>query len=128
LRNIAVDAAFDTTLKGPVAKLDTALRLQSTAGTIAGSLVLDTTVPGWHGTGTLEIARLNLARWLNRRDRPSDITGRVTFNLALDLGKHFPRGTYAFSGPHVTFMEYAPDELKTRGMITATDVPIENAT
>src|SRR5205823_1381943 len=52
LKNIAVDAAFDTKLTGPVARLDTTLRLQSTnAGSIAGSLVLDTTVPGWHGAG-----------------------------------------------------------------------------
>ena len=128
LRNIAVDAAFDTTLTGPLTRLDTTLRLQSTAGTIGGSLVLDTTVPGWHGAGTLDVARLNLAGWLNRRDRPSDINGRVTFDLALDLGKHFPRGTYAFAGPHVSFMEYAADDLRARGIITATDVHIEHAT
>lgn len=128
LKNIAVDAAFDTTLKGPLTKLDTRLRLQSTAGTIGGSLVLDTTVPGWHGAGTLNVGRLNLAGWLNRRDRPSDITGRVTFDLALDLGRHFPRGTYVFSGPHVSFMGYAGDNLRARGVITATEVLIETAT
>src|SRR5438067_1390727 len=65
LRKIAVDAAFDTTLRGPLTRLDTTLRFESNAGSIAGSFVLDTTVPGWHGTGAVDVGRLNLARWLS---------------------------------------------------------------
>jgi autotransporter translocation and assembly factor TamB len=128
LKNIAVESSFDTTLTGPLARLDTTLRLQSTAGAIAGSFALDTTVPGWHGTGAVDITRLNLAGWLNRPDRPSDITGHVTFDLALDLGRHFPRGSYSFAGPHVRFMTYAADDLKARGTITAADVHVDQAT
>src|SRR5436190_21049777 len=128
LRNIALDAAFDTKLSGPLTRLATTLRLESTAGAIAGSFALDTTVPGWHGSGEVNVKRLNLAGWLNRRDRPSDITGHVTFDLALDLGRHFPRGKYAFAGPHVSFMDYAADDLKVRGTISATDVHVDRAT
>ena len=66
------------------------------AAACKGRLTLDTSVPGWHGAGAVDVERLNLARWLNRDDRPSDITGHVTFDLALELGRHFPRGMYAF--------------------------------
>jgi autotransporter translocation and assembly factor TamB len=128
LKNIAVDAAFTTRLTGPVNRLQTDLRLTGTGGSIAGQLVLDTSVPGWHGSGAVDIARLDLARWLNRADRPSDITGHVGFNLDLDLGHHFPRGTYAFDGPHVSFMDYAADRLRAHGVLTATEVQIADAT
>src|SRR5205807_5766513 len=68
LRNIAVRARFETTLKGPLAALATDLRLESTAGSIEGAFVLDTKVQGWHGKGAVNIGRLNLAGWLNRPD------------------------------------------------------------
>ena len=49
LKNIAVEAAFDTSLKGPVNQLETDLRLTGTGGAVHGRLTLDTSVPGWHG-------------------------------------------------------------------------------
>src|SRR5262249_9116901 len=128
LKDIAVVAAFDTTLKGPLTHVATGLHLKSSAGGIDGSLVLDTTVPGWHGAGTLDVANIDLTGWLNRAHRASDITGRVTFALALDLGRHFPRGTYAFAGPHVRFLEYEADDVKAHGTITAADVRVAGAT
>jgi autotransporter translocation and assembly factor TamB len=128
LKNIAVDAAFDTTLRGPLARLDTTLALKSTGGSVGGTLVLDTTVPGWHGAGTVDVGRLNLARWLNREDWPSDISGRVTFDLALELGGRFPRGSYRFSGPHADYLHYAGDEVRARGVITAREVLVTSAT
>ena len=127
LRNIAVDAAFDTALKGPLSRLDTTLALQSTGGSVGGTLVLDTTVPGWHGAGTVDVGRLNLARWLNREDRPSDISGRVTFDLALQLGQHFPRGSFRFAGPHADYMHYAGDDVRAAGVITASEVLVTSA-
>lgn len=128
LKNIAVDAEFDTTLKGPLDKLDTSLHMQSSGGSIEGVLVLDSKVPGWHGAGTVDVGRLDLARWLNRADRPSDITGRVTFDLALELGRHFPRGSYNFTGPHAAYMHYAADNVHARGVITPREVLIAEAT
>ncbi len=128
LKNIAIDAAFSTHLTGPVNRLQTELRLTGTGGSVAGSLVLDTSVPGWHGSGAVDIGKLDLARWLNRADRPSDITGHVAFNLDLDLGHHFPRGTYEFDGPHVSFMAYAADRMRAHGLLTATEVRIAEAT
>src|SRR5206468_1809835 len=86
-----------------------------------------TTVPGWHGAGTVAVDRLNLARWMNRPDRPSDITGRVTFDLALELGRHFPRGMYTFNGPHAMYLDYAADNVRARGTITATEVRVDRA-
>jgi len=128
LKNIAVESAFTARLQGPTNQLNTTLDLSGTGGTIDGSLVLDTSVPGWHGRGAVNVGALNLACWLNRADRPSDITGHVAFDLDLDLGRHFPRGTYAFDGPHAAFMGYAADRLRARGRITATDVQIAEAT
>jgi autotransporter translocation and assembly factor TamB len=127
LTNIAVESSFDTSLKGPVNALETDLRLAGTGGAVHGHLTLDTSVPGWHGTGAVDVERLNLARWLNREQRASDITGHVTFNLALELGRRFPRGMYTFAGPHAMYMGYAADAVKARGQITATSVLIAEA-
>jgi autotransporter translocation and assembly factor TamB len=128
LRNIAVDAAFETSLKGPVTALLTDLQLSGTGGGVKGQLTLDTSVPGWHGAGAVDVTRLNLARWLNRNDRPSDITGHVTFDLALELGRHFPRGMYTFAGPHAMYMDYAADDLRAHGQLTETEVRIGDVT
>jgi hypothetical protein len=127
LKNIAIEASFDTRLRGPLARLDTGLQLSGTGGSVHGRLVLDTTVPGWHGAGTLDVGRIDLARWLSKPDKPSDITGRVTFDLDLDLGRHFPRGSYSFDGPHAAFMGYAGDQVRAHGRLTATEVQIAQA-
>jgi hypothetical protein len=128
LEHIAVDASFDTRLQGPLARLGTDLELQGTGGSVNGHLVLDTTVPGWHGNGHLAVGGIDLARWLDRAEKASDISGRVTFDLDLDLGHHFPRGTYAFDGPHAAFAGYAGDLVRAHGQLTATQVQIAEAT
>jgi translocation and assembly module TamB len=130
LRNIAVESAFDVTLRGPLDRLATDLTLRSDAGDIAGNFVLDTTVPGSHGAGAVQIDRLNLAKWLSRPDRPSDITGRVAFDLDLQLGRRggFPRGPYTFEGSRANFMDYAASDLRARGRITDNEAIITEAT
>ena len=128
LRNIAVEASFDTTLKGPLTDLDTRLSLAGTGGSVKGQLTLNTRVPGWHAAGAVDVGRLNLARWLNRVDRPSDVTGHVAFDLDLDLGRRFPRGTYVFDGPHAMYMNYAADDLHAQGRLTAREVLIDRLT
>src|SRR5262252_4314378 len=128
LQNIAVENGFDVQLTGSTKDLRTNLRLRGTGGDITGAVVLDTSVPGWHGSGAVDVASLNLARWLNRDDRPSDITGHVTFDLDLDLGGHFPRGRYAFNGRHARFMDYEATNLAARGRLTEVDALIEKAT
>src|SRR5262249_50232563 len=127
LQNIAIESSFDTSLKGPTNGIETDLELGGTGGGVAGHLTLDTSVPGWHGKGAVDINRLNLARWMNREDRPSDITGHVTSDLALELGRHFPRGAYTFAGPHAMYMNYAGDNVRARGQITSTAVLIAEA-
>ena len=127
LKNIAIDASFDTSLKGPLTQIETDLRFTGNGGSVKGRLALDTTVPGWHGAGAVDVERLNLARWLSRPDRPSDITGHVTFDLALELGRSLPRGVYTFDGPHAMYMEYAGDNVRARGQLTSTAVLIARA-
>lgn len=127
LTNIAVESSLDTVLKGPTNGLETDIRLAGTGGGVRGHVTLDTSVPGWLCRGAVDVDRLNLARWLNRADRPSDITGHVTFDLALELGRHFPRGKYTFAGPRAMYLNYAGDQVRARGEITSSAVLIAEA-
>jgi autotransporter translocation and assembly factor TamB len=128
LRNIAIESAFTTRLAGPTRALETTLDLRSNGGSVRGTLTLDTSVPGWHGAGQLEISHLNLARWMNSDDQRSDITGRVTFDLDLELGRRFPRGRYRFAGRHVAYLGYAGDDLVASGTLTEREALITRAT
>jgi hypothetical protein len=130
LRNLAVESSFDVQLRGPLSRLATDLNLQSDAGSVVGAFVLNTTVPGSHGTGAVAVERLNLAKWLSRPDRPSDISGRVAFDLDLQLGRRggFPRGPYTFEGSHAGFMGYRADNVRARGRITEKEALIAEAT
>lgn len=128
LRNIAVDTSLSVRLQGPRDALDTTIDLPSTGGTIRGSVRLDTTTPGWRGVGQLDVSSLDLAKWLNRPDRVSDITGRVEFDLDLELGRRFPRGRYRFSGPHVAYLGYDADDVNATGTLSTREALITRAT
>jgi autotransporter translocation and assembly factor TamB len=128
LRNIAVESAFEARLSGPLAAMATTISLRSNGGDVRGQLDIDTTVPGWHARGESTVHRLDLARWLNRPDRPSDISGRVNLDIDLQLGGHFPRGAFTFAGAHASYLDYEADDVVARGTITATDVQIASAT
>jgi autotransporter translocation and assembly factor TamB len=128
LRNIAVESSFNLTMTGPTSLLATDLTLHGTGGDIRMNVALNTAVPGWHGKGDATVSHVNLARWLNHDDRQSDITGSVAFDLDLDLGRHFPRGSYQFRGPHAAYIGYEVDDLTARGTLTATDALIADAT
>jgi len=127
LRNLAIAGPFTARLKGPLARLATDLDLTTNGGKVRGSLVLDTTIPGWHGKGTLNVQRLDLNPWFNRHDRPSDITGRVDFDLDLRLG-NWPVGSYSFQGPHTRYLTYQADALVAQGTLTPAEVRIASAT
>lgn len=128
LRNIAIESAITARLSGPFDRLQTTVDLTSNGGAVRGSFVLDSSVPGWHGKGTAEVARLDLSHWFNRPDRPSDITGRVDFDLDLELGRRFPRGAYAFTGSHAEYVGYKADDVTARGTLTASEAVIAAAT
>jgi autotransporter translocation and assembly factor TamB len=128
LKNIAVESSFSTKLSGPTERLATELNLQSNGGNIHGAFVLNSDVPGWHGAGTVQVATFDLARWLNRIDRPSNITGTVEFDLDLDLGRHFPRGAYRFKGAHAAYMGYEADDVVARGQLTPTETVLAQVT
>jgi autotransporter translocation and assembly factor TamB len=125
LKNIAVEASFDTQLKGPLTGIDTRIELTGTGGSVKGQVTLNTKVPGWHGAGAVDVERINIARWLNRPDRPSDVTGHVVFDLDLDLGRRFPRGSWEFDGRHAMYLDYAADDVHARGRLTSTEVLID---
>lgn len=128
MRNIAVESVFGLELRGTPDRLETTIDLRSNGGTIRSALSLDTTVPGWHGTGTADVSRLNVSRWFNRPDRPSDITGHATFDLDLDLGRRFPRGRFAFEGPHAAYLGYEADAVRARGTLTTDAAVLESVT
>jgi autotransporter translocation and assembly factor TamB len=128
LSNIAVESAFDVRLNGPPAEMATRVALRSNGGDVRGDLVLNATVPGWHARGNAAVERLDLARWLNRPDRPSDISGTVDMDLDLQLGGHFPQGAFSFRGSHAGYLDYEADDVVARGTITPTDVRIASAT
>jgi autotransporter translocation and assembly factor TamB len=128
LSNIAVESAFDARLSGAVPAMQTDISLRSNGGDVTGQLTLDASVPGWHARGRATVQRLDLARWLNRPDRPSDITGRVDLDMDLQLGGHFPRGAFTFAGAHAAYMDYQADEVVARGRVTNTQVEIAEAT
>lgn len=123
LKSIAVDGGFEAKLSGPLSNLATDLNLRSNGGNVRGPFVLDTTVPGWHGKGTVDLERLDLGRWLNRADRPSDISGRVVFDMALNLG-HAPTGSYTFTGTHAAYMGYEGDDVRATGTIVSSEARI----
>ncbi len=126
LRNVVVEAAFDVSLKGPLAKLATGITLHSNGGGVHGALVLDTTAPGWRGTGAVELTHLDVSRWFNLPDRPSDVSGHVDFNLTR-FAPRFPRGSYVFKGGHTAFLGYKADSLNAHGTITDREVRIAAA-
>ena len=123
LKNIAVEAAFDAKLTGPLSQFAVDLNMRSNGGNVRGPFVLDMTVPGWHGKGTVDLERLNLAHWLNREDRPSDISGRVEFDFALNLG-HPPTGPYTFTGSHAAYFGYEADDIHATGTIVSNEARI----
>ena len=75
-----------------------------------------------------DVSRLDLSRWLNQPTRPSNITGDVGFDLDLQLGQHFPGGTYRFVGPHAAYLGYEADQVNARGHITHDEAIIATAT
>src|SRR5207244_6613855 len=83
---------------------------------------------GWAGAGSVTLDRVDLARWLNKRDKPSDITGRVTFDMEFGFGQHLPRGTYAFDGSRAMFMNYAGADVRAQGRLAHDTAFITEAT
>jgi hypothetical protein len=131
LSNIAIDAEFETQLDGPPASLSTHLNLRSNGGNIRGAFILDSTAPGWRGSGAVDVERLRLEHWLNRPDRPSDVTGHVIFDLTdmgFRAGGRFPQGTYSFDGSHARYLQYEANDLRARGKLTPREMTIEEAT
>ena len=121
LSRFPIDSRFDAQLRGPLAHLATTIDFTSNAGKAAGTVTLDTTVPGWKGSGALDLEHLDLAPWFNNPNRKSDVTGKATFDLALQLGRGIPQGPYRFTGPHASYGGYEADRVDVAGTITDRD-------
>jgi autotransporter translocation and assembly factor TamB len=127
LKSIDVPASLRLTMKGPQRQLDTQVTARSAAGNIVADLVLDSTVPGWHGKGHAALTAFDISRWLPT-DTESSLTGKSDFDLLLGLGRHFPRGRYTFAGPHVVYAGYEARDLRTSGTLIVDRVLIDRAT
>ncbi len=75
----------------------------------------------------VELTHLDVSRWFDLPDRPSDVSGHVDFNLTR-FAPRFPRGSYVFNGGHTAFLGYKADRLNARGTITDREVRIAEAT
>ena len=102
--------------------------LASDGGDAQGTVVLNTTVPGWRFAGTLDLNRLNLASWLTALRTVQTSRATCSSISGFASGARFPNGTYDFNGSHAAFMGYEADDVRARGHITATDVIVESGT
>jgi autotransporter translocation and assembly factor TamB len=127
LKSIDVPAGVQLTMRGPQRQLDTHLTARSQAGDVVADLVLDSTVPGWHGKGRATLRAFNIARWLPT-EVESDLTGIADFDLLLGLGRHFPRGRYTFEGSHVLYAGYEAANVRTSGTLIVDRVLVDSAT
>jgi hypothetical protein len=126
LKSIDVPARVSLTMHGPQNALRTQLDARSRAGDVVSNLVLDSTLPGWKGKGRATLTRFDIAEWLPT-DIKSDLTGVADFDLLLGLGRHFPRGKYTFTGPHVVYAGYETSNLRTSGTLVVDRVLVSSA-
>ncbi len=128
LSRMAITSAFEARLSGPVDRLPIDLTLRSNGGDVKGQVVIDTSTPRRGFEGSLDLGRLDLAPWLDRPDRPSDISGHVNFKIGFTPGDRFPQGTYAFKGSHASYGGYQGDDIDVRGQLTNDEVRIAAGT
>ena len=126
LKSIDEPARVQLSMVGPQNGLKTHLTARSRAGDVTADLVLDSTVPGWKGKGRADLTRFDISRWLPT-DVESDLTGTADFDLLLGLGRHFPRGRFSFSGPHVLYAGYEARDFRTAGTLIVDRVLISHA-
>ena len=127
LKNIAVEGRFHTTLKGPLAKLDTTIDLEAAAA--ASTDRSCSTRP----------SRLAWRRWARRqaaehgalaqsgRSADRHLPAMSTSISTCALAGSRP-ATYSFAGSHAGFMDYEADDVKARGELTDTEVRIAEVT
>lgn len=116
VRSIDVPASVTLRMVGPDNHLVTHAQLRSSAGAISTALTLDSTVPGWSGTGTADVTDLDVSQWLPT-DSTSAISGRAEFSLLLGLGRHFPRGQFSFAGPRAVYLGYEATDVRATGRL-----------
>ena len=116
VRSIDVPASVTLRMVGPDNHLVTHAQLRSSAGAISTAVTLDSTVPGWAGTGTADVTNFDVSQWLPT-DSASAISGRAEFELLLGLGRHFPRGQFSFAGPRAVYLGYEATDVRATGRL-----------
>ena len=82
--------------------------------------------PVGRGKDERELSRFDISRWLPT-DVESDLTGVADFDLLLGLGRHFPRGRFTFTGPHVCMRDTRRATSATTGTLIVDRVLVDNA-
>lgn len=118
VRNMAPQPSFRIKTSGPLERLDADVDLQTRdAGTVRGKVTLMMTAQPRRIVGDMNVARLNLAPWLNNQQWEGLINGRARFDLHLPDSKTGVKfgGTYHFVGPDAGAFGYAAQDLDARG-------------
>lgn len=114
---------------GPLEQLSIEFEVVSRSGDIAGQLVADVTAPRRAVNGTVRMKGLNLARLLDRRSLPAEVTATATIDLRFDEvdGRTSITGTYRANGSRVTVANFLVTDFVVRGRMTGDRVVIEEA-
>jgi len=118
LAGISLEPAFELALAGPLNELHVEMNVRSTAGDVAGKLVIDAVSPPLSVDGTVSTRQLDLAQILGNRAMRSNLTATAQLHLkAADVNNlDTLQGTLSIDTPKVVLAGYTADKLglKTR--------------
>ena len=114
LDGIDLQPAFELKVDGPVEELRASLNMRSAAGTLLADVVLAYTGSAASAAGTANLSKGDLARWLNRPDLESELTGKLTFDVksAVPFTLQSLTGTATISTPRIRAVGYTADKLQ----------------
>jgi autotransporter translocation and assembly factor TamB len=118
LRAYPLTPAFTVTASGPADQLALALHLEEPrAGVVDGDLTVDVAGPGRRVSGSVDVARLDLAIALQRPALESAMTGRARIDLALPVDGRPLSGTWSVTAPAVRVAGYEVTDLSADGRV-----------
>ena len=116
LAGVRLQPAFEMKLNGPMDRLDVDMNVRSSAGQIAGHVVIDVMAPGQSMTGDLSVRHLDLAPIVGNPKQKSDITGGAHVDVH---GSAFSdlsslRGDVTLNAPRVVAAGYVAEQVKAK--------------
>jgi hypothetical protein len=137
LRGYRLEPAFDISARGPLDALSLTLDLRERrAGEVTADLTVDALEPGRRVAGTAALVRVNVAPLLpppeSARASPaqpitSDISGSVSFDVALPDETQPVRGTYAIRTGRIAVAGYQAERIDASGRVDGTLVQVDAA-